>query len=47
MRDVGKDKTHIIKKYLTYSWVFETWYEKVILMVLSTLGAIKLFELFL
>lgn len=34
-----------INKYLTYSWVFEKGYEKIILVLFTLLGLWKLLEL--
>ena len=42
MRDVGKDTTHMANRLIHYSWVFEKWYEKVLLVFLVSLGLIKI-----
>jgi len=47
MRNITEDKTPFHKKFLTYKWVFASWYEKLILVALIILGMIKLFELLL
>jgi len=47
MRNVNEDKTPFWKRFINYSWVFEKWYEKLILVALVMLGIIKLFGFFI
>lgn len=44
MRAITERKEELAR-YLTYAWFFKTWYEKIILVVLGTLGLWKLIEL--